>query len=166
TGGTEKNKYFVSGEYMNQEGVASGSNFERYSFRATQDSKPLSWLNFGTSITYNQTFENLKTSSENLITSAINLTPQIPVKNLDGTWGGGDNTNQANLYAPVNPLAIASLITNTNMRRNLLGNAYLQINLFKGLVFKTQFSGNLYVQNTDYYIPLYSIGWAINTTNS
>ena len=63
----------------------------------------------GVNLSYNQTNEDLTTSQENIISNALQLTPQIPVKNIDGTWAGGDVTNGANQFAPVNPIAIASL---------------------------------------------------------
>ena len=37
------------------------------------------------------------------------------------TWGGGDMINGANQFAPVNPIAIANLRTNKNIRRQFLG---------------------------------------------
>jgi len=163
SGGKDKTNYYLSGEYLNQDGVAAGSGFKRYSFRLNLDNKPREWVNFGTSLSFNQTKEDLTTSQENLISNALQLTPQVPVKNLDGTWGGGDLTNGANLYAPVNPIAISNLVTNNNTRRQFVGSVNMDLKLMKGLTFKTSFNTNVGYTNATYYVPTYSIGWAKNT---
>ncbi|CAN5521855.1 TonB-dependent receptor [soil metagenome] len=164
SGGNDKTNYFMSGEYLKQKGIAIGSGFDRYSFRVNLDNKPREWATIGVNLAFNQTKENLTTSQENIISNAMQLTPQVPVKNLDGSWGGGDITNGANQFAPVNPIAIASLTTNKNTRRQFLGGLNLGINLAKGLTFRTSFNTNVGYGNSVYYVPKYAIGWAINAT--
>lgn len=166
SGGSEKTTYYFSGEYMNQDGVAIGSGFDRYSFRLNLDTKAREWISIGTNLSFNQIHENLTSSQENLISNGLQLTPQVPVKNLDGTWGGGDNINGANQFAPVNPIAIGNLVTNQNTRRQFMGGVNLGINIFKGLTFRTSFNTNIGYSSSIYYVPTYSIGWAINTTAS
>jgi len=163
SGGKDKTTYYLSGEYLSQDGVAAGSGFDRFSFRLNLDNKPREWVTIGSSLSFNQTKENLTTSQENLISNALQLTPQIPVKNLDGSWGGGDLTNGANLYAPVNPIAIANLVTNNNTRRQFVGSMNIDIKLLKYLSFKTALNTNIGYSNGIYYVPTYSIGWAKNT---
>lgn len=163
SGGKDKTNYYMSGEYLNQEGIAAGSGFDRISFRLNLDNKPREWVTFGTSLSINQTKEDLTTSQENLISNALQLTPQVPVKNLDGSWGGGDLTNGANLYAPVNPIAISNLVTNNNTRRQFSGSLNMDVKIMKNLSFKTSFNTNVGYANSIYYVPTYSIGWAKNT---
>ena len=162
--GSEKLAYFLSGEYLNQQGVAQGSGFDRYGFRLNLDNKAYDWLSIGVNLSYNQINETLTTSSEGLISTALAISPQIPVKNLDGTWGGGDATNGADMYVPVNPIAIASLRTNKDVKRQLLGGGNFQIDILKGLFFRTSINTNLETYNGMKYNPTYAIGWAINTT--
>lgn len=47
-GATDKVNYFVSGGFYDQEGIASGSTFQRYNFRANVEVKAKSWLKIGT----------------------------------------------------------------------------------------------------------------------
>lgn len=162
SGGTTKNTYYLSGEYLDQDGVAIGSGFNRYGIRLNLDSKPRSWFNIGANFSFNQTNENLTTSQENIISNALQLSPQIPVKNFDGTWGGGDDTNGANIFAPVNPIAIATLTTNNLVRRQLLAGLTLRVNLAEGLTASSNFNTNLGFGNSTYYVPTYKIGWAEN----
>ncbi len=162
TGGTDKTKYFISGEYLDQKGIALGSGFKRFSTRVNLDNELKNWISLGLNLSFNQTNEKLSTSQENIISNSISNTPQIPVTNLDGTWGGGDPVNGANQFAPVNPIAIASLIDNKQVRRQILGGANMVIKINKGLRFRNSINGNIDFSNSEYYIPRYKIGWAEN----
>ncbi|HEY4787326.1 MAG TPA: TonB-dependent receptor, partial [Bacteroidales bacterium] len=162
SGGSEKTTYYLSSEYLSQDGVAAGSGFDRYGFRLNLNSKPKKWLNLGGNFSFNQTKEKLTTSDQNLILNALTETPETPVKNEDGTWGGGDFHIPAQQFSPVNPVAIASLITNNNTRRQFLGGINMDITLIKNLVFKTAFNTNLGYANSIVFTPTYSFGWAQN----
>ncbi|MES2649341.1 MAG: TonB-dependent receptor [Bacteroidota bacterium] len=171
SGGTGGTTYYMSGEYMNQDGVAEGSGFKRYGFRVNLDNKPRPWLAIGTNLNFNQTNEVLTATNygaqDPLIASALRLTPQIPVKNLDGSWGGSDPINGAGQFAPVNPIAIAQLVTNNNMKRQLLGGLNLAITPVKGLTLRTSFNGSLGNGLSMYYVPTYEIDqWHRQTINS
>ncbi|MDO9373572.1 MAG: TonB-dependent receptor [Ferruginibacter sp.] len=164
SGGSNNTTYYMSGEYLNQDGVAAGSGFDRYSFRINLDSKPRDWITIGTNLSFNQTNESTTSSQNGLITSSIQLSPEVPVKNINGSWGGGDLSNPAHQFSPVNPIAISTLTTNKNSRKQLLGGLNLGLNLAKGLTFRTSFNTNLGYGGSTYYQPTYSIGWAINAT--
>ncbi len=166
SGGGENTTYYMSGEYLNQDGIAVGSGFDRYSFRLNLDNKPRKWINLSANLSFNQTNESLTTSSESLIASALQLSPEVPVKNIDGTWGGGDLSNPAHQFSPVNPVAISTLTTNKNTRRQFLGGITGTLNLAKGLDFKTSFNTSIGYTNSTLYRPTYAIGWAINATAS
>ena len=162
SGGTEKSTYYLSGEYMSQDGIAAGSGFDRYGFRLNLNTKPIKWLAFGGNFSFNQTKETLATTDQNLINNALTLNPQIPVKNLDGTWGGGEFSTPSEQFSPVNPIAISNLVTNNNTRRQFLGGLNMDVTLLKGLVFRTAFNTNLSYNNSLYFLPAYSFGWAVN----
>jgi len=172
SGGSNNTTYYLSGEYLNQEGVAEGSGFKRYSFRLNLDNKPRQWATIGANLSYNQTDENLTTTNYGdaqspLIANALRLTPQIPVTNLDGSWGGSDAVNGANQYAPINPIALANLITNTNTKRQFLGGLNVGITITKGLVFRTSLNGSTGNGTSTYYTPTYNIDqWHYNTNAS
>ena len=166
SGGTDKTTYYMSGEYLDQDGIAVGSGFKRYGFRLNVDNKPREWATIGANLSFNQTNQNQTTSQENVISDALQLSPQVPMKNLDGSWAGGDTTNGAGIYGPVNPIAIASLKTNTNINRQMSGGLNLGLNLTKDLTFRTSFNTNIGYANSTYYEPTYSIGWAKVVTAS
>lgn len=50
SGGTENTKYLFSGGYLNQEGIATGSSYERIAFRTNLESKINNYLSAGLSL--------------------------------------------------------------------------------------------------------------------
>jgi TonB-linked SusC/RagA family outer membrane protein len=158
----------MSGEYLNQNGIAEGSGFKRYGFRLNLDNKPREWATIGVNLSYNQTNENLTATNYGdaqspLIGNALRLTPQVPVKNFDGTWGGSDPVNGANQYAPINPIALAQLITNNNVKKQILGGLNLAVTPLKGLTLRTSFNANVGNGMNTYYRPTYAIDqWHFN----
>ncbi|HVG12613.1 MAG TPA: SusC/RagA family TonB-linked outer membrane protein, partial [Flavisolibacter sp.] len=162
SGGSNNTTYYMSSEFMDQKGIAAGSGFKRYGFRLNLDNKPREWATIGANLSFNQTNENLTTTNYGdaqspLIANALRLTPQIPVVNLNGTWGSSDPINGAGQYAPVNPIALASLITNTNMRRQFLGGLNFGVTPTKGLTLRTSFNGSIGTGLATYYTPTYNL---------
>ena len=162
SGGSNNTTYYMSGEYLDQEGVALGSGFKRYGVRLNLDNKPREWATIGANLSFNQTNENLTATNYTdaaspLIANALRLTPQIPVVNLNGTWGGADPINGANQFTLVNPIALARLITNNSIRRQFLGGVNLGITPLKGLSLRTSLNGNVGNGSNNYYTPTYSI---------
>jgi TonB-linked SusC/RagA family outer membrane protein len=172
SGGSNNTTYYMSGEYLNQQGIALGSGFKRYSFRLNLDNKPREWATIGANLSFNQTNEILTTTNYGdaqspLIANALRLTPQIPVVNLNGSWGSSDPVNGAGQYAPVNPIALASLITNTSMRRQFLGGLNFAITPLKGLALRSSFNGSIGTGLATYYTPTYNLSpWHNNAIAS
>ena len=162
SGGSNNTTYYMSGEYLNQQGIALGSGFKRYSFRLNLDNKPREWATIGANLNFNQTDENLAATNYGdaqspLIANALRLTPQIPVVNLNGSWGGSDPVNGAGQYAPVNPIALANLITNNNTKKQFLGGLNFAVTPVKGLSLRTSFNASIGTGLSTYYTPTYFI---------
>ncbi|WP_153800845.1 SusC/RagA family TonB-linked outer membrane protein [Foetidibacter luteolus] len=164
SGGMGNTTYYMSGEYFDQEGVAIGSKFGRYSFRLNLDNQAFKWLKLNTSLNYYQTKEKLASTSEDVIRNALTLAPNIAVKNPDGTWGGAtENEYGGNAkYAPVNPIAIANLVNNDFKKTGGLGSLGAEITLMKGLVFRASFNGNFENGEGTKFTPTYRLGYISN----
>lgn len=164
SGGANTTTYYMSGEYFKQEGVAIGSDFNRYSFRLNLDNQAFKWLKLSTSLNFYQTKEKLASTSEDVIRNAINLAPNIPVKNADGSWGGAtENEYGSNAkFAPLNPVAISSLVNNDYKRTGGLGGASAEIGIIKGLIFRTSFNGNFEYTDGSKFTPTYQLGYNVN----
>jgi len=166
SGGTEKTTFYLSGERMIQDGVALGSGFDRTSARLNLDIKPRDWFYIGANLNYSQTNEKLGSNNlngNNLIVNAIQLGPQIPVKNLDGSYGGGNPDNNAEQFAPPNPVGIANISTNELQRNRFLGGLNAGFKIVDGLEFRTNFNTDIGFSTSTYYLPTYNFGWQQNT---
>jgi TonB-linked SusC/RagA family outer membrane protein len=166
SGGTEKTTFYLSGERLTQDGVALGSGFNRSSVRLNMDNKPNKWFSIGANINYAQTDEKLASnnvSGTNLIVNAIQLGPMIPVKNLDGTYGGGNLDNStAEQFAPVNPIALAAVASNDLTRRRLLGGLNAGIKIIEGLELRSNFNTDIGFSTGTYFLPTFKFGYQEN----
>lgn len=159
SGGTETNTYKISGNYLDQDGVAAGSGFERMTMTVGLDSKIKPWLRFGGTLTLTQTKQEITIAEWGLISSAVKQAPSVPAKNLDGTYGGPEDSTDS--YA--NPLALANLLTNNNKKRNTRGNIYLDITPVDWLALRSEFGIDLGQTSTNYFVPTYEVGRVTNS---
>lgn len=159
SGGSENTTYYLSGEYFNQQGISQGSNFDRYSVRMNLDNKANDWLTIGANFNINQTENVAAATSESVILNATKLSPNIPVKNFDGTYGGGStDPDSPERYSVPNPIAMANLNKNEVLTRQFLGGLNLKIDIIDGLVFKTSFNTNIEYGSGMYFLPKYKFG--------
>lgn len=87
TGGTEKLNYYVSGSYLDDEGILEGSHFQRFSSRVNVDYQAKPWLKIGTTSNYvytNSGYPAGQTSSSSNSTSnafavAYQMAPIYPM---------------------------------------------------------------------------------------
>jgi TonB-linked SusC/RagA family outer membrane protein len=163
SGGTEKTTFYLSGERMKQDGVALGSGFERSSVRLNLDNKPRKWLSLGANLNFAQTDTRLSTTQSNIIVNAIQMAPNISVKNLDGTYGGGNIQNSgAEQFLPPNPIGLAQLTTNDLTQRTFLGGLNAEVTILKGLSLTTNFNTNIGFSNSTFFLPTYKFGYQEN----
>ncbi|MEO8112218.1 MAG: SusC/RagA family TonB-linked outer membrane protein, partial [Ginsengibacter sp.] len=156
-GGDARTQYLFSLGYFDQDGIALGSGFKRYSVRLNLDNKTTDWLKIGTSLQLANVAENVNSSSSQVIGSALWLTPNVPVKNVDGTWGGVTN-NDGWVQPVVNPVAMALINKNMNYRYQLFGNAYAEINFTKALSLRNEVSGNFDFSSNEQFRPQTTFG--------
>ncbi len=164
TGGDDRTKYYLSGTYFDQNGIALGSDFKRISSRINLDNKTTNWLKVGVSLQLANVKENVATSQTGVIRQALNQTPDVNVVNPDGTWGGND----PNVYGATgtNPFALAKIVKDLKNRYELFGNAYAEIQFAKGLSLRNEISGNFSTASEDQFDPIYTMGAYSKTSNS
>lgn len=136
SGGNERTTYAFSGGYMDQDGIALGSNFRRISLRSNLETQIKSWLRGGVNFSFAETKQNVGTDN-NTIISALMQPPTVAVTSPDGSFDGPDD-----VWMPDNPVGLASLITNNNRKTNFRLNSFLEATLYKGLTLKTEVSGD------------------------
>ncbi|CAN5880939.1 TonB-dependent receptor [soil metagenome] len=167
SGGSEATRFYMSGEFFDQAGVALGSHFNRYSIRLNVDNQTRKWLKLGTTIAVNQTDEAVSATQENVIVNALSMAPHIAVRTPSGDWGGADETNNASVqHTPINPIAIAQLTQNDLRRRGAIGGFNAEIGLLKGLIFRTTLNGSVGFSNGITFMPTWQIGARTNNVAS
>jgi TonB-linked SusC/RagA family outer membrane protein len=163
SGGDARTKYYLSGTFFSQQGIALGSDFARTNVKVNIDNKTTDWLKIGTSLNMAHVAENVATTNTGVILQALSQTPDVEVVNPDGTWGGND----PNIYGAygANPFALASIVKDFKSRYELLGNAYAEIQFTKDLSLRNEVAGNFDFATEDYFDPTYTMGAYSNTTN-
>lgn len=153
TGGSDKNSYYFSFGFSDQQGIAVANSLSRYTFRANLDQKVNNWLKVGFSsgVTRQQNLGPL-TGSNNLsgnTFATIRMFPNVDVYDPNDPTGYNlDDVNPRTLGRGLNTIEIANGIPNqrfvldNDKRRSdswrLLGNGYANIQIAKGLDFRTQ----------------------------
>jgi TonB-dependent starch-binding outer membrane protein SusC len=156
-GGDEKTRYYLSGTFYKNDGIASGSRLDRTSVRLNLDNQTTKWLKIGTSLQFVNIDEKTSATSWNLISSALSITPDVAVQNPDGSWGGVSNDNGWIPPTP-NPFALAKLNKDETNRKQVYANAFAEVNIVKGLVLKNLVGGNFSISNRDRFNPSYIMG--------
>lgn len=146
SGGSEKTRFFISGQYLDQKGIIVNNSFKRYSTRFNIDHQMKDWLNIGMNVSFAKT-NNFRVANDNAFSTPLQiiaLSPITPV--IDPRTGlisgaldpatGNPNTNFPLYYNPMLSVKDASYKTNVN---RTFGNTYAKITLSKDLYFRSEF---------------------------
>lgn len=180
SGGTEKGTYYISGAYMNQDGVIGKdkSNFERFNLRTnlTQQVKP--WVKVGANLGYTHSKRSsLSEDSEfgGIVSSAAMMDPLTPtiysgalpeyaqgaldagntlLQNADGAYYGVSEYVKGEI---ANPLAQIELAKGNTKSDHFMGNVYLTLGdeSWKGFKFTTRASADVNNQLYHTWNPTY-----------
>ncbi len=164
TGGNEKTNYAFSGGYMKQDGIIIGSDFERFTGRMNLETEIKDWLKFGAVMAYGNTNETVVRNQgyDGVIMEALMSSPGESVYDMDGNYTGPESGENGNVS--YNAVALAKLINNDVNRKRFNGSVYFDVNLFKDLKFRTEYSllhSKGYITS---FIPTYE--WGALTSNS
>ena len=165
TGGSDKVTYAVTGGYLNQDGIAYGSGFERYNLRTNIDINARKWLKIGASIAASHSVQDVNAlagNSEGLIQVALKQSPAVSARSIDGGYDGPEDAN----FAQSNPIGLANLLENSNNKSGVRSNIYLDFSILKGLNFRTEFSSDINFTNSYQFTPTYKFGSIYNSENS
>ncbi len=144
SGGKDKTNYYLSANYFTQKGILIGSDFKRYSTRFSLDHQLKPWIKVGVSANASRSIQNvtLADAAEGTIWWGTVQSPLIPVKNLDGTWGGGQ-TIAGFQYGQDNPIARSYYRGNKSTSSQVFGQLYADIEFMKGLSLRNEFAYSL-----------------------
>ncbi|MFL5510707.1 MAG: hypothetical protein ACJ79J_14065, partial [Gemmatimonadaceae bacterium] len=141
TGGTGRMKYYLSGSYFGQEGVALGSNYNRASGRANVDVEPSDRLAISASLALTRE-TNYRVVGDNtivgVVANSIAEQPNVPIYDTQGKF----STFDSNGLQYANPVAIATYDQNPTTTQRALANIEGRYNLSNWVQFTARAAGD------------------------
>ncbi len=186
TGGNDVSTFSSSISYFSQEGIIGGdkSKFERITARLNSNHKVTEWLYFGNNLSFSHVNRKgiaSNSSFNGVYSSALNMEPLLPVfennadslakpryvnnpvvTNSDGQVYGISTRVPGEV---VNPLALLEIQNGETRVDKVVGNIFAEVELIKGLKFRSSMGIDLAYVNYDAYKPLYYLNGAQKNVN-
>ena len=173
SGGDEKSQYFISGNYLNQEGIILNSGFNRFTGKLNYDKEVFSGFKIGINLTGNKstqnslsTFEGVNYNSSpyskgiaNSLTYALYIPPVVSIYNSDNSYNYSNPYEYAYLREgskTANPVSDLKNSTAQTINNTFLGNFYAQYKIIDGLTAKVNFGSNISQTTQNYFSPSYT----------
>ena len=152
SGGNETVQYYISGNYMDQQGTLIGSEFDRFGFRSNIDAQVKKWIKVGLNLSFTNTNDDLKLADSNqgIIYRAMTMLPDIPVYDIDGNYA---TVIREGVNAK-NPVAQAMEDDILLGRQKLNGSAFADITPLKNLVWHTEIGFDFGNSKAERYSPI------------
>ncbi len=152
SGGTDKGQYTMSANYFKQDGTQIDTYFKRYQVRANTSFNIRPWLRFGENLTFaymQDLGRNAETGEATGYSWTYRASPWVPVYDIQGNFAGSKIAGTGNWQ---------NIIANRKRERDnywhnsrVFGNMWGELDLYKGLMFRTSF-GIDYRTNYSYYM--------------
>src|SRR5690606_13846119 len=107
TTGSEKTTVYTSLNYMNQQGVVPGTDYEKVTLRINADQKVNDWLKFGVNTSF-QISERNNTGTGGTLQRTVTTSPLGKIYNEDGSY----KLNPTGVQESFNPLLDIHTTTN------------------------------------------------------
>jgi TonB-linked SusC/RagA family outer membrane protein len=181
SGGSTASRYYISGSYLNDQGLFKDNDYDKFNLRAKTDAKLSKRVNVG--INLNPSYSKQRKSTvglhdfartyswlpiyHNAFTSELTGEPigsyaharhfaATEVRDEDGNivYGSDGEPTTVNIWSSGNnnPVSVRDNTFSYNTRYRLYGNGYLDINIIEGLNFKSTFGGYVSSNIYEYFI--------------
>ncbi|KAA0992709.1 SusC/RagA family TonB-linked outer membrane protein [Dyadobacter aurulentus] len=166
-GGNEKTRFSIGGSILDQDGIVIGSDYKRYSLRASVNSDISKMF----ALSYGATLTKIKTERRNnaggnrggsMISAAISAPPTLTPYNEDGSYRVLATAYPFISNVLINPLNYINEQTDAVDANRVLANAALTFKPFEGLAIKI--SGG--IENSDDVNEAYTTTRFINSQGS
>lgn len=160
SGGNKISKFFMGANYIAEDGIVKKTSNDRLNFRLNSEHKIFDKVTIGENFNFSQNArvgQSERNEYSSPLSTAVQMLPFIPIYAEDGS--GNYAYQGAGLSCNVkSPLAQIEYNNNLTKTTNLFGNAYLKIDLMKGLTFQSRFG--MSYGNTEYlaFTPIHDIG--------
>jgi TonB-linked SusC/RagA family outer membrane protein len=149
-GGNDKTRFNITSGYFDQEGILKGSDYSRFNLRLNLDHTISDKFKVGTSTSFNRSSSNRINNDNNIygvLSSAILISPAVPLYNADGTYGRDP-------YSTVeNPIAAYKEPFNLTTSGRLLSNVYGEYKILPSLLFRTNFGADYQIFHERRFVP-------------
>ena len=163
SGGSDKSTYYMSLNYLSQEGIIRTNNNQRYNIRVNMEHRPNKYFKFGNNITLSRTEDNGQNDGGNALSGtmagAMRAFPNVSIYSTTHPTGYNITTDNAALGSGSNTRVIENNYTNiayvldknifSNQRTRVIDNFFFELTLVKGFAFRTQASVD-YINATDF----------------
>ena len=155
-GGTEKTKFFVSGQFSDQKGILVGNRYQRINTRFNLDQQATERLSFGVNTSLSRSVNN-RLPGDNAFSTPMQIVALAPVTPLiDPRTGltsgaldlatGRPNPDFPFYYNPLLSIQAGPYVTTTY---RVLGNVYAQFKIMDGLIYRSELGVDLLNQAED-----------------
>ncbi|HRO46716.1 SusC/RagA family TonB-linked outer membrane protein [Agriterribacter sp.] len=166
SGGSDNTRYFVSGGYMDQQGIVIGTKYKRYNIRSNLDLKFNSWITAGVNLHVIKDEGNVPPVGEgtrfgDILGQVINTVgrfdPVTPVYSADGSYnykalrGGPDGTKSYADQDVWNPVATA--LETRSQKNNIINeiSTFLDFKLLEELTFRVTGAASVTSNDQQYF---------------
>jgi TonB-linked SusC/RagA family outer membrane protein len=157
SGGNENSTFRLSTGYMNQRGIVIYTGMERYNFRANSDfKKGILKIGENFSLTYGSQDPLADNGGRSLLEHAIKMAPYLPVYNIDNLGGYQGPSSPIDGQDAENPVRIMELNSRKVNTLTILGNLFGELDIVKGLKFRTNIGLQNTAQHADQFAPTYN----------
>ena len=153
SGGSKKAHYMMSVGYLKQKGIMEHTGYERFNFRSNTDAE-LGRFRIGLNLSGSK--ENITANGgmggdNGLMRSLTWFTrPTVPVMYSNGHYGNQDGSD-ISFSKFKNPIEMMSQAHNKQTGWRFDGNVYGEVNLVKGLKFRSSLAYKLYIYDASWY---------------
>ena len=157
SGGGENSDYRFSAGYTEQEGALIETGYERFSFRANSNFT-LGKFKFGEtmSVTFSDQNPERNLGDRSLLEHAIKSAPYLPIYNENNLGGFQGPNSGMDGQDSENAVRIQTLGYAENLSTNILGSLYGELEIVKGLKFKSQVGLEYIYSNYNAFSPSYN----------
>lgn len=156
SGGSEKIQYYISGGYLNQQGIIKNSGFKRYTLHTNFDAQITDRLNIGLNLnpSYSETWGMDPSGTgygTSILGNAASIDPYNPLRNEDGSYFIFEGLPEVGNFP--NPLALVNEVVSQRSRMRIGGNINLKYDILDGLDLNVLLSGNLNSNRSMEFVP-------------
>lgn len=154
SGGSDDTRFYISGSYLDQEGILIGNEMQRYSGRINVDHDVNDRLTVGINMNLVRT-DNDRVADDNAFSTPVQLIALAPITPIRDENG---NLNDRPVTTYYNGLIDLEGVTRSDITYRNFTNAFAQYELIEGLMLRGEFGVDLLTQNQERFWADYTDG--------